>query len=311
MSGMETVELQPGKQMPLLGLGTWQSAHEDVKHAVYTAITQGYRHIDCASRYNNEKAVGEGIKQALEDKSLGLKREDLWVTSKLWQTNMHEPRAAIEQTLADLQLPYLDLYLIHWPVTNNEGPTVDPPLEHVWHWMEQLCNDGITRAIGVSNFSTKKIQDLLTHARVPPAVNQVELHVGFKNERQLQFCKKNGIHVSAYSPLGGQTGTGDNPIEYTEVADIAQAHGCTKGQVMLAYVYQKGASVLPKTVKAERIKENMDALRIKLSEDEMEKLDSVKQKRLISGKMWLHPEKGPYKVSNFTVVIGLLSYLVT
>lgn len=291
----EVVTLNNGVEMPLLGLGTWQCSDEQVEQAVAEAIKAGYRHIDGAKIYGNEKGVGNGLKKAFNEG--WAKREDVWVTSKLWQTDTDKPEEAIRQTLSDLGLEYLDLYLVHWPVTGNEGPELIPPLEEVWKGMERLYEKGLTRAIGISNFSTKKVQRILDSCTVKPMVHQVEMHVGFHNERQRKFCHERGIHLSAYSPLGSQQG--DNisrrPMDDEEVADLAKQKGVGKAEVMLRYCYQKGASVLPKAKSAEHIRSNMNFFALSLSDDEMKKLDNVKpQRRIVPGRPWLKAS-GPYR----------------
>jgi diketogulonate reductase-like aldo/keto reductase len=184
---------------------------------------------------------------------------------------------------------------IHWPCTDNTGPTIDPPLTEVWQGLEKAYDEGKAKAIGVSNYSTVKLQETLSSARIAPHVNQVEVHVGFRNDRQFDFCSKHNIHVSAYSPLGSQARGSEHPMEMDEVKTVAKRHNATVGPIMLAYVVAKGASVLPKTTKAERIEENLGALKIKLSSEDLKQLDGVKQVRTIPGRPWLKPETGPLR----------------
>ena len=201
--------------MPLLGLGTWKSDPGQVYGAVREAIRLGYRHIDCASIYGNEPEIGEAIGDAIAAGEVT--REELWITSKLW-CNSHgrdnvEP--ALRRTLQDLGLAWLDLYLIHWPVPIQPGVAFPEsvkdlllpqqlPLRDTWAGMEAALEAGLTRHIGVSNFSSRKLQDLLAHSRLRPEVNQVELHPLLQQPELLEVCAREGVHVTAYSPLGSQ-----------------------------------------------------------------------------------------------------------
>ncbi|XP_077254023.1 (1S)-1,7-diacetoxy-luvungin A aldo-keto reductase-like [Tasmannia lanceolata] len=292
-SSIPEVELSSGKRtMPLLGMGTATYpfvASEAKKSAILYAIELGYRHFDAASVYQSEQPLGEVIVEALRLGYIKL-REELFITSKLWCTDAdhHLVLHALQNTLKKLQLEYLDLYLIHFPVSLNPGEPKVPfnkedllpmDLKSVWEAMEECQRLGLTKSIGVSNFSCKKITDLLSTAKIPPAVNQVEMHPLWQQKKLREFCVAKGIHVSAYSPLGGNgTPWGSSQVMDCEVLkEIANARGKTVAQVSLRWVYEQGVSLLVKSFNNERIKENLHFLDWSLSEEESYRISLIQQ----------------------------------
>lgn len=303
---MRSAAFAHGDRMPLLGLGTWKSAAGEVYGAVREAIRLGYRHIDCASVYANEPEVGAAIGDAIRAGEVS--RDELWITSKLW-CNSHgrdnvEP--ALRQTLRDLGLEWLNLYLIHWPVPIKPGvafpesaadllPPEELPIRSTWEGMEAALEAGLTRHIGVSNFSVRKLQDLLAQSRLRPELNQVELHPLLQQPDLLAFCAEQAIHVTAYSPLG----SGDRPagirkpdepvlLDNPMIGSIAAEHGCSPAQVLLAWHLQRGISTIPKSVTPARLRENLAAADLNLSPADLERIASLDQGlRLVDGSFWL------------------------
>lgn len=304
--------------MPAIGLGTWKSDPGDVYNAVLSAIKSGYRHIDCAAIYGNETEVGEALAKAFAD---GLvERKDLWVTSKLWNSKHKKEQVipALEKTLKDLQLEYLDLYLMHWPVALKEEVDIgfpdapdkfinleDVPLLETWEGLERAQQGGLTKHIGVSNFSVKKLQELLQHSTSKPEMNQVELHPYLQQKELLAYCKEQGIHITAYSPLG----SGDRParsraedapilMDDETIHSIANKHQCSAAQILISWAVHRGTAVIPKSVNPERIQQNLDAGEVKLSDEEMQTIAALdKHYRFINGAIWTM-EGSPYNMAN-------------
>ncbi|KAL9539020.1 hypothetical protein MBANPS3_010516 [Mucor bainieri] len=269
------ITLNTGAEMPLVGLGTWLSKPDEVRKAVKYALETGYRHLDCAYVYRNEDEVGQGIRES------GVPRSEIFVTSKLWNTHHRKEyvKSAVKASLEALGLDYLDLYLIHWPVSFiNTGkpedtpvvPTMDylipkkdgvvqieqvDPLE-TWKAMEELVEQGLVKAIGLSNFNIEKIQHVLDHCKIKPAQLQVELHPGLQQPELVDFCHKHGIHVTAYSPLGNNVYGEERIVDDPVIVNVAKKLNKSPAQVCIAFAAQRGIVVIPKSVTESRIKEN-------------------------------------------------------
>lgn len=269
-------KLNTGAEIPAVGLGTWQSAPGEVEKAVSHAIAVGYRHIDTAFCYQNEQEVGQGIKEALA--SGKVKREDLFVTTKLWCSYHTRVEEALDASLKNLGLDYIDLYLMHWPVAFNPNGNhplfpklpdgsrdIDHSHSHVTTWknMEKLLGTGKVKAIGVSNYSKLYLEQLLPHATVVPAVNQIENHPALPQQEIVDFCKEKGIHITAYSPLGS---TGSPLFTAEPIVEVAKKRGVSPATVLLSWHIARGSSVLPKSVTPSRIEENRNLIKLDKSD---------------------------------------------
>ncbi|KAJ5931736.1 hypothetical protein N7516_006225 [Penicillium verrucosum] len=260
------LKLNTGAEIPALGLGTWQSKPGEVERAVFHAIKVGYRHIDAALCYGNENEVGQGIKQAIDAGIV--KREDLFVTTKLWCSYHARVEEGLQQSLTDLGLDYVDLYLMHWPLAMNPkgnhnifpkladgSRDIDHSHSHVTTWksMEKLVGTGKVKAIGVSNYSLQFLEELMPHATIVPAANQIENHPLLPQQEIVDFCNKAGIHITAYSPLGS---TGSPLFTAEPIVAVAEKRGVTPATVLLSWHIARGSSVLAKSVTPARIEAN-------------------------------------------------------
>ncbi|MDQ1914031.1 aldo/keto reductase [Paenibacillus sp. GD4] len=261
----DTTTLHNGVAMPWLGLGVFKVEEgPELENAIKTAIRYGYRSIDTAAIYGNEEGVGRGIRAGLE--AGGIRREELFVTSKVWNADLgyESTLAAFETSLGKLNLDYLDLYLIHWPV---EGK-----FESSWRALETLYKDGRVRAIGVSNFHIHHLQRLLQQAEIKPMVNQVEFHPRLTQVPLRDFCQSQGIQFEAWSPLM-QGQLLDNPV----LKEIADRHNKSVTQVILRWDLQNGIVTIPKSTKEHRIVENASVFDFELTQEEMERIDGLNQ----------------------------------
>lgn len=285
------IVLNTGARMPMLGLGTWRSGKDVVGAAVETALTRhGYSHIDCAHVYENEPQVGEAFHRVFSGGAR--KREEVFITGKLWNYDhtRADVRTACEKSLQDLQLEQLDLYLMHFGVASLRDGRTEPvdeqgfllpakvSVRETWEAMEELVDAGFVKAIGVSNFSAPMLVDLLTYAKIVPAVNQIELHPYCQQTRTLEFCQHLGIAVTAYSPLGSavdQNGGKPALLEDPTIQRIAQTHQKSPAQICLRWGAQRGTVVVTKSTSDERIAQNAEIFDFELSPTELEELSKL------------------------------------
>lgn len=312
---MRTFSLHNGDRIPAIGLGTWKMEGDDAKQAVATALDVGYRHIDCAAIYMNETHVGQAFAEAFAG---DLSRDDVFITSKLWNDS-HRPehvRPALERSLEELQLDHLDLYLIHWPVAIKHGkwlpetgddfvPIEEVPIIETWQAMEECVAAGLIKHIGVSNFSIRRLENLIEKGTVPVAANQVECHPFLPQNELLDFCQENKIQLVAYSPLG----SGDRPdrmrgdadpvlFDMPAIDEIAAEHNVSKGQFLLAWAANRGTVAIPKSTNRQRLTDNLAAAEIELPEEAMFAIDAIEvAHRYVHGKFF-ELAGSPYKAAD-------------
>jgi len=296
-----TVKLSSGHQMPLVGFGLWKVTNETCADTVYNAISNGYRLFDGACDYGNEKEAGEGVARAIKD---GLvKREELFIVSKLWNSFHEKSRVGpiAKKQLEDWGLDYFDLYIIHFPIAlsyvdpsvryppgwNDEKDGVSfvkAPLHETYAAMEELVDQGLTKSIGVSNYSGSLVLDLMRYARIPPATLQIEHHPYLVQPGLIELCQSNNIHVTAYSSFGPMSyveldmqSAKDTPLlfENETVKKIADKHGKTPAQVLLRWATQRKVAVIPKSNNQSRLAQNLDVCSFDLTEDEIKSISGL------------------------------------
>jgi len=308
MEKEQGVTLVNGNKMPIFGLGTWKSKPGEVKAAVVAALQMGYRHIDCAMCYQNEPEVGEALAECF---SSGLvKREDVFITSKLWNTFHSKDKVipALKKTLEDLRLDYVDMYLIHWPMGYKEDMGTlfpkdgeewlfsDVDYVDTWKGLEEAVALGLTKAIGVSNFNKDQMERIAAIATIPIANLQIECHPHVPQKKMLEYCRGKNIAVTAYSPLGSPDRPWAKPGDYIlmedpVIAGIAKAHDKTPAQVLVRFQIQRGVIVIPKSVTKSRIESNSKVFDFELSKEEIATLEGLENGERICGLPWMthHP----------------------
>ncbi|KAM5548572.1 NADP-dependent D-sorbitol-6-phosphate dehydrogenase-like [Rosa sericea] len=292
-----SITLNSGFKMPVVGLGVWRMEGKEIRDLIINSINIGYRHFDCAADYKNESEVGEALAEAF---STGLvKREDLFITTKLWNSDHGHVVEACKDSLKKLRLDYLDLYLVHFPVATKHtgvGATdsaldedgvleIDTTisLETTWHAMEDLVSLGLVRSIGISNYDIFLTRDCLAYSKVKPAVNQIETHPYFQRDSLVKFCLKHGISVTAHTPLGGAAANTEwfgsvSPLDDPVLKNLAEKYKKTVAQVVLRWGIQRNTVVIPKTSKLERLKENFEVFDFEISKEDMDLIKKVDRK---------------------------------
>lgn len=257
---MDNVTLNNGVEMPILGFGVYQIPPEETQAAVEAALEAGYRHLDTAAAYGNEEALGAAVRAS------GIARDELFITTKLWVQHApagsveEDSRRAFENSLTRLGLDYVDLYLIHQPLGDYYSE---------WRAMQYLNKEGLARAIGVSNFHSDRLVDLIDHNEIVPAVNQIETHPFHQRSAEQDLMRERGVQIESWGPFAeGRNNLFTDPL----LSDIAQAHGKSVAQVVLRWLIQRSVVVIPKSVRPERMAENFEVFDFALSEEQMGKI---------------------------------------
>jgi diketogulonate reductase-like aldo/keto reductase len=261
--------LNNGTQMPVVGFGTYKSKDgEEVSNAVKWALQAGYRLIDTAMIYKNEEGVGKGIKES------GIPREEIFVTTKLWNADQGYESAllAIDESLKKLDLSYVDLYLVHWPTASVDESETNNKREETWKAMEEIYKSGKAKAIGVSNYTIKHLEEMKKYATIMPVVNQVEFHPFLYQEELLNYCKQNNIVLNAYRPL-----TNGQKIDNEIIKNIAKKYNKSNIQILIRWSMQHGCIPIPKSIYKERIEENIKVFDFELSVEDMKALDALNE----------------------------------
>lgn len=282
-----------GQKVPIVGIGTWKSKPGEVTQAVKDAIDIGYRHIDCAFIYGNEKEIGEAIKAKIDEGVV--KREDLFITSKLWNT-FHDPKLVegiLKESLKNLGTTYLDLYLIHWPVAYKSGGDLFPKNENgdiqfdtatdyvdTWLAMEEVCKKGLTKSIGLSNFNKDQIDRVLMKSTIKPAMLQIECHPYLNQAKLIEYCTSKNIKITAYSPLGSRDRPWAKPedpdlMNDPKIQSIAQKYKKTPAQILLKYQLNRNVIVIPKSVNKSRIAENFQLFDFDLKQEDIDSINTI------------------------------------
>ena len=272
-----TLQLLDGNRIPQVGYGVFKVPADDTRRAVLEAFELGYRHIDTAAIYGNEEGVGAAIAES------GIPRDELFITTKLWNDRHDgdEPRAALGESLDKLRLDAVDLYLVHWPTPARDNYV------HAWERLIDLREQGLTRSIGVSNFLVPHLERIIAETGVAPVVNQIELHPAYQQREVVEWALARGIRIEAWGPLGqGKYDLFSVPA----VADAAAAHGKTPAQVVLRWHLDKGNIVFPKSVRRDRLAENIDIVHFALTDDEIAAIDAVDPGDG-SGRVSAHPDE--------------------
>lgn len=297
------IVLNTKARMPIIGLGTWNAGHDKVGMAIEYALTEcEYKHVDCAAVYHNEKDIGGSLKNVFTRGAV--KREEVFITSKLWNTNHAHNRVikACKDTLSDLKLDYLDLYLMHFGIAIAPGGKDEPlggdgyvvtekvSLQETWAAMEELTQSGLVKAIGVANFTAPMLLDLMSYAKIHPAVNQIELHPYLQQSALVEFCHAQNIAVTAYSPLGTPGGLkAGEPVllEDKVLHEIAASHGKSTAQILIRWAIERDTMAIPKSTNKEHLKSNIKVFDFALSRQDIEKIKKLERRyRFVNPADW-------------------------